>query len=560
MKNVLFISIAVILFSSCGGSDTGISNDLWGNLFSSRATSDKQIISLSIDGFKARISGTTVNSVLPAGTDITALTPIITYNGANISPKSGETLDFTNPVTYTVTATDGTTSVYTVSINVLSSADMSNANLSVLNVKKGKLQPALNNSITDYLDAPIPFSDSSNPAYNDKQSNSLIADPEILIATMTINGISVENGTEHVFPEIEVGPNPVTITVTAADGISIKTYTLNMYRAIPIFKTGAGSYSGINPLEDGATQRGVNWPTVRFTDNGDGTISDRMTGLMWFKDAKKISTTHNFDNAVLEAQNITGFCGYYDWYLPNINEMRSLMNYGTIGYDYLSTIFNNCSHSEEWWTSTSSPVNPTIDGYTFSMNQFFSSFDSDAKSSNFYVLAVRGNSKFIPKTGQINSHVVSLGDDGDLEKGIVWPNLRFHTNSSGAIIDNMTSLMWLPSPGSTQRTWTNSINFIENTLNPDTLGSNLGYNDWKLPNSNELMTLINYGQSNLSSWLNSQGFTVSGSVSYWTSTTGYISPSTNAFLVNFTDQSLSIYIKGASYNILPVRQARIINY
>jgi len=557
MKSILLILIAATIFSTACGD---VHNDLWNNM-NQKISSDKQITSFTINGYKARVSGLTIRSVLPYGSSVKELTPVITHNGAAISPESGTVQDFSSPVTYTVTATDGTTEKYTVSVTVLDAAGMANADLSILKVKKGKLQPTFNAGVTNYLDAPIPFSDSASPAYNDKQSNSLIADPEILIATMTINGTPVENAEEYLISNLAVGPNNITITVTAVDG-TYKNYSVNMYRAIPIFKTGAGEISGydLNPLEDGATQRGVNWPTVRFTDNGDGTVSDRMTGLMWFKDAKKISTTHNFGNAVLEAQNITGFCGYYDWYLPNINEMRSLMNYGTIGYDYLSTIFNNCSHSEEWWTSTSSPVSPTLNGYTFWMQEFLSSSETDTKSSSLNVWAVRGNSKFIPKTGQVNSQVVSLGDDGDLEKGIVWPNPRFYTDSSGAIVDNMTSLMWFPSAGSTQRTWIDSINFIEKTLNPDTSGANLGYNDWKLPNTNELMTLMNYGESNLNLWLNLQGFTLSGSLPYWTSTSGYISPLTNAFLVYFTDQSLSIFIKGASYNVLPVRQARIINY
>ena len=558
MKNVLFISFAVMFFSSACGD---IHNDLWNHL-SNKITSDKQITSFEINGYKARISGLTVNSVLPYGTSVKALKPKIIHNGDSISPESGESQDFTSPVSYTVTASDGTTAVYIVSVKVLTSAEMSNADLAVLNVKKGRLQPAFSSGIFSYLDAPVPFSDSASPAYNDKQSNSMIADPEILIAKMTINGVDVENGTEHIFPEIEVGPNPVAITVISVDKTTTKTYNLNMYRAIPVFKTGAGSYSGINPLEDGATRRGVSWPAVRFTNNGDGTVTDNMTGLMWLKDAKKISTAYAFEDAVSHSQNdLLPFADYYDWYLPNISEMRSLMNYGQIGYDYLSVYFDNCSYPEDWWSSTSSPENPSANACCFSLRQFFSSFEDSGKTSNFYVWAVRANSKILPKTSQ--TVLYKSGDDGDLEKGVDWPAPRFYKDTTGAIVDNMTSLMWFPSAGSTQKTWINSIDFIENTLNLDTLGSNLGYNDWMLPNSNELMTLMNYGKSDLCSWLTSYGFTLSSIVAYWTSTTGYISPSTNAFSVNFNNQNLLIFIKGTSYNFLPVRlikPSEMLNY
>ena len=37
--------------------------------------------------------------------------------------------------------------------------------------------------------------------------------------------------------------------------------------------------------DDGDVQAGVAWPDPRFTDNGDGTITDNLTGLMWLKDA-----------------------------------------------------------------------------------------------------------------------------------------------------------------------------------------------------------------------------------------------------------------------------------
>ncbi|MBP9024002.1 MAG: hypothetical protein KBH06_12425, partial [Spirochaetes bacterium] len=93
------MTIALLLFSSaCGSSGADISNDLWDNLVSSRATSNKQIISFTLEGHKARISGTTVKSVLPKDTPVTALAPVITHNGAAISPESGTAQDFSNPV------------------------------------------------------------------------------------------------------------------------------------------------------------------------------------------------------------------------------------------------------------------------------------------------------------------------------------------------------------------------------------------------------------------------------------------------------------------------------
>ncbi|SDF01454.1 PKD domain-containing protein, partial [Cellulophaga baltica] len=61
-------------------------------------------------------SGTNISLTLPAGTDVTALSPSITHTGASINPTSGVAQDFTSPVSYTVTAADGTTQVYSVTV------------------------------------------------------------------------------------------------------------------------------------------------------------------------------------------------------------------------------------------------------------------------------------------------------------------------------------------------------------------------------------------------------------------------------------------------------------
>ncbi|HEV8513622.1 MAG TPA: hypothetical protein VGQ59_10105, partial [Cyclobacteriaceae bacterium] len=59
------------------------------------------------------------NNRIAYNTDITALTPTIVNTGKDISPASGTAQNFTTPINYTVTATDGTTQVYTASVEVL---------------------------------------------------------------------------------------------------------------------------------------------------------------------------------------------------------------------------------------------------------------------------------------------------------------------------------------------------------------------------------------------------------------------------------------------------------
>lgn len=67
----------------------------------------------------ATISGNTITAIVPVGTNLTNLVPTITFpTTATISPSSGVAQNFSNPVTYTVKAEDGSTQIYTVTVSI----------------------------------------------------------------------------------------------------------------------------------------------------------------------------------------------------------------------------------------------------------------------------------------------------------------------------------------------------------------------------------------------------------------------------------------------------------
>ena len=83
----------------------------------------------------------------------------------------------------------------------------------------------------------------------------------------------------------------------------------------------------------------------RFVDNGDGTISDRATGLMWVKNPATVSGV-GFDFSsgyvwfsvgtfpaldAITAMNTAGYLGHSDWRLPNVKELHSILDYGASG-------------------------------------------------------------------------------------------------------------------------------------------------------------------------------------------------------------------------------------
>lgn len=97
--------------------------------------------------------------------------------------------------------------------------------------------------------------------------------------------------------------------------------------------------------DDGDLEEGVTWPNPRFTDNGDGTVTDNLTSLVWTKDAscegeqgqKLWKSGSNYP--ALEYCNTLedGTCDLHDgsstgdWRLPSVRELQSLIHYGYNG-------------------------------------------------------------------------------------------------------------------------------------------------------------------------------------------------------------------------------------
>lgn len=88
-------------------------------------STEKSITSFKFAGLTPAVTATineagkTIAATLPAGSSVTALIPTIAVSeDASVSPTSGTAQNFTNPVTYTVTAEDGSKQTYTVTVTV----------------------------------------------------------------------------------------------------------------------------------------------------------------------------------------------------------------------------------------------------------------------------------------------------------------------------------------------------------------------------------------------------------------------------------------------------------
>lgn len=91
----------------------------------------------------------TITVYMPNGTDLTSLTPTITYIGQSVNPPSGVPQDFTTSVTYTVTAEDGSILQYIATVQLVN-VNQNNADLASLIVTPGELEPQFNPNILHY--------------------------------------------------------------------------------------------------------------------------------------------------------------------------------------------------------------------------------------------------------------------------------------------------------------------------------------------------------------------------------------------------------------------------
>ncbi len=295
--------------------------------------------------------------------------------------------------------------------------------------------------------------------------------------------------------------------------------------------------------DDGDLQRGVAWPSTRFTAASSGTgtvVIDNLTGLIWQQDGSTPTVglcsggSMSWQGALDYAAclNANNYLGHNDWRLPNVNELLSLVNYGQSNpATWLdSQGFANTQPLAYWSSTTYTPDTASalvVGVYGLGIE----SYNNKTASGYIYVRCVRGQSGTfgnstisIPKTGQ--TMIYASGDDGAIQAGTGWPSARFSVVSSGSgtvVTDSLTDLIWqqdgtMPTVGLCTgggATWQGALDYLA-CLNAN---SYLGYNDWRLPNVNELKSLVNYGQSNQATWLDSQGFIATQASLYWSSTT-----------------------------------------
>ncbi|MCT8986338.1 Lcl C-terminal domain-containing protein [Shewanella phaeophyticola] len=244
-----------------------------------------------------------------------------------------------------------------------------------------------------------------------------------------------------------------------------------------------------------------------YTDNGDKTVTDNNTGMMWQKTPDYKHYSHGEAIGYCKTLNVAN---YDDWRLPSIKELYSLADFrGEIvnprvesaNTPYIDTDYFDFQYDKrmayigQYWSSTKYTLEPVhntqnVDaafGFNFAdghIKAYETGYEFGTDKQNIhapgnFVRCVRGE-----------ENVYGVND--------------FVKNPDGTVTDNATGLMWQSADDSVRRNWQDSLAYAESA-------ALAGYTDWRMPNIKELQSIVKYG-GEVGSWpaIDTQFFTLSG--------------------------------------------------
>ncbi|MDM8540054.1 DUF1566 domain-containing protein [Desulfococcaceae bacterium HSG9] len=254
-----------------------------------------------------------------------------------------------------------------------------------------------------------------------------------------------------------------------------------------------------------------------FKDNGNGTVTDRKTGLMWQKGGSKNSMNFKDTAAYVRQVNQKGLGGYNDWRLPTIEELATLlktkeMNGGLYNIDPVFDKKQWCCWSSDTVKGSSRLAWDVLFGYGI-VERY--------RISDGYVRVVRAgqsprptpNPTVIPKVTKppkpdlvksvkpivnLRSRAKTLSGD-DVKAMLKKHNFSdkyknesgdfkndFKDNGNGTITDRKTGLMWQKGGSKDYMEFKDTAAYVRQ-VNQKGLG---GHDDWRLPTLEELASLL----------------------------------------------------------------------
>lgn len=255
-------------------------------------------------------------------------------------------------------------------------------------------------------------------------------------------------------------------------------------------------------------------------------VQDKVTGLIWeVKTEENKNKTYSFEAAKTYCDNLD-LDTYTEWRLPTPRELSYLVHHDRMTGPAIDTVFFINTQRARYWTfspSTADSETRLTIGFNYGL-----SYIENSPQAKYRVRAVHGEIK---------------------------PAARFIDNYNDTILDTKTGLMWqkvtIPNetsmPGKEGLTWKEALTYCDQTLEL------ADYTDWRLPNKNELLSLLDDSKEN--PLIDQKAFPGTGSL-YWSSTS-CAKPDTpdSAWQVNFSNSGPRVIIGGYSNTAL-VRAVR----
>jgi len=231
----------------------------------------------------------------------------------------------------------------------------------------------------------------------------------------------------------------------------------------------------------------------RYVDNGNGTVTDKTTGLMWQQNPGDKKT---YDEAVNEVDDVT-IAGYDDWRFPTITELYSLIDFESgvdpsledsdtskmtpfLDTDYFDFVYGDSSKGERvidsQYMSATKYVSTTMNG------------DETVFGVNFADGRIKGYGVVDPRT-RTDKEFFVMYVRGESQVGIN----AFIDNGDGTIVDLYSDLMWMEVDSGflnedggmnwyEAQDWAADLEYA-------------GYSDWRVPTAIELQGIVDYTKS-----------------------------------------------------------------
>ena len=292
--------------------------------------------------------------------------------------------------------------------------------------------------------------------------------------------------------------------------------TLSAKQQFPLRLPDTGQTTGYTTTDGEDADFIINPPSL--TLNGDGTVSDNNTGLMWQQTDGGEMT---WENAASYCSNLT-LAGHSDWRLPTGIELFGINNYNHLN-PALNTAYFTTTTADYWWTNETQ-----VDDAT-----------------KVWVVNAGGGIGAHPKSETVSAGGIKQFHVRAVRNLVITvvPGAHFTDNGNGTITDNHTGLVWQKIQPSSTMTWEEALSYSRSL----TLG---GKSDWRLPNVRELQSLNDVNLYKPS--FNKNYFTNVLSGNFWSSTTMF-QTAAKAWDINVDYGIVSYNDKTQLENVLLVR-------